>query len=662
MNKSFSIFDFLKGLAGRLKKEEYSFMVLMALAVGICTGLASVVFIKALSDLHGFLDAMAADRNMLYFILPAIGGLLVGPIIRFVAPEAKGHGVPNVIVAVSLERGKIRPMVAFAKTIASIMTIGTGGSCGREGPIVQIGSAIGSAISQMLSLNERRTVTLLASGAAAGISATFNAPIAGVIFSTEVIMKKAGLKEFGSIVVASVTSSVIAHSFLGDSPAFSLGTYSYDQMELPFYLVMGALSAFVALAFTKLLHRSENAFDKLKLDSIFKPALGGLLCGIFLYFAPGIYGSGFPAVSKALDGDFTLGVLVLLLVAKIAATSFTLGSGGSGGVFAPLLFMGAVFGAFFEKAAGTLFPNVVSSHGAYAVVGMAAVFAAAAKSPVTSIMLIFEMTRDYNIILPLMFATVVAMLVSDRMSRENIYTCKLAAMGIDLDELESKSILDTISVEDAMIPESHIVKIPAYMPIRDLESYFHMKEVKRCVVVDSAGRLFGVVNIKDLYRRPDLLDSGIVADICSRKLVKMRCDDSLEDAAMVFGSEPYHTVPVVDSFDSRKIMGLLRREDIISAYSNALKNKNVMERYLKSRKIQKATSAELLEIRIGSAYKCAGSPLSEIKLPDKCTVVTIFRNKEQIIPDGKTQVEIGDNLVILCSDADKVAKVLKEGG
>ncbi|HPN84404.1 MAG TPA: chloride channel protein, partial [Victivallales bacterium] len=524
-----------------------------------------------------------------------------------------------------------------------------------------IGSAIGSAISQFIGANERRTITLLAAGAAAGISATFNAPIAGVIFATEVIMKRAGLKEFGAIVVASVASSVVSHSFLGDNPAFSISKYGYESAELPFYIILGFFCAIIAVVFTKFLHRSETFFEKMKLDWTFKPALGGLLCGAILYFAPEIYGSGFPTITKTLDGSFSVKFLLLLLVAKIVATSFTLGSGGSGGVFAPLLFLGAVFGSIFEKVSSSFFPSIVSGHGAYATVGMAAIFAAAYRSPVTAILLIFEMTRDYNMVLPLMFATVIAVAVAEKISKENICTSKLAAMGVDFDMLESKNLLETISVEDAMIPETHIVKIPAYMPIRDLESYFHMKEVKRCIVIDSVGKLFGVINIKDLYKRPDIIDSGIVADICSRKVVTMREDDSLEDAAMTFGSEPYHTIPVVDSFDRKKIKGLLRREDIISAYSNALKNKNVVERFMKSRKIEKAVSAELLEIRAGNNYSCVGKKLSEIKLPDKCNIVTIFRNKEQIIPDGKTEILLGDNLVILCSDSDKVIKILREG-
>ncbi len=661
MNFKFPNIDYAKGLISKLKKEEYFFAIVMALSVGVITGFASVGFILVLNQLHGFLNGLAMERNFIYFLLPAVGGLLVGPIIRFVAPEAKGHGVSNVIVAVSLERGKIRPIVAFAKMVSSTLSIGSGGSCGREGPIVQIGPAIGSACSQCLGLNERRTITLLASGAAAGISATFNAPIAGVIFATEIIMKKAGVKEFGSIVVASVASSVISHSFLGDSPAFLLSKYEYTPSELPFYLLLGALCAVIAISFTWIFHKTENIFEKIKIDWTFKPAIGGFFCGIFLYITPEIYGSGFPAITHALEGSFPIKMLLILLVAKVFATSFTLGSGGSGGLFAPLLFLGAVCGGLFEKIAFSIFPSVVSGHGAYAVVGMAAFFAAAAHSPVTSIILIFEMTRDYNMILPLMFATVFATVVANKISKSNIYNSKLLAMGIDPDELSGKNLFERISVEEAMIPETHLVKVPAYMPIRDLESYFHMKDVKRCLVIDSLGKLFGIVNIKDLYKRQNIIDTGIIADICSQKVVTMRADDSLEDATMVFGHEPYHTIPVVDSFDSKKIVGLLRREDIISAYSNALKNKNVMDRFLKSRKIEKATSAELLEIRVSANYKCVGKKLSDTKLPNKCTVVTIFRNKEQIIPDGKTEIIAGDNLVILCSDADKVIKILREG-
>ena len=412
------------------------------------------------------------------------------------------------------------------------------------------------------------------------------------------------------------------------------------------------------IIFNNIFHKTENLFENLPLNTLFKPALGGLICGIFLFFAPGIYGSGFPAIQKALTGDYPLKILFLFLIAKIFATSFTLGSGGSGGVFAPLLFIGAIFGSLYDKITDIIFPST-SGNGAYSIVAMAAVFAAAAKAPVTPVILVFEMSRDYNIILPLMLGSITALLISHAFSSDSIYTIRLKEKGIDPDLLESKNLLENITVKDAMIPDSHIVKVPAYMPIRDLEAYFHMKGVKRAVVVDSASNLFGMVNIKDLYRKPELVDSGIVADICSKNPIIVRADDSLEDAALLFGSEPYHTIPVVDTFNSKKILGLLRREDIISAYSNALKNKNVMEKYLRSRRIQKAVSAELIELKVNSNYKCVGLKLSEIKFTEKSRIITIFRNKEQIIPDGNTVIENGDILVIISFNSEQVMKLLK---
>ncbi|HRR06124.1 MAG TPA: CBS domain-containing protein, partial [Victivallales bacterium] len=320
--------------------------------------------------------------------------------------------------------------------------------------------------------------------------------------------------------------------------------------------------------------------------------------------------------------------------------------------------IGAIFGSLYDKITDIIFPST-SGNGAYSIVAMAAVFAAAAKAPVTPVILVFEMSRDYNIILPLMLGSITALLISHAFSSDSIYTIRLKEKGIDPDLLESKNLLENITVKDAMIPDSHIVKVPAYMPIRDLEAYFHMKGVKRAVVVDSASNLFGMVNIKDLYRKPELVDSGIVADICSKNPIIVRADDSLEDAALLFGSEPYHTIPVVDTFNSKKILGLLRREDIISAYSNALKNKNVMEKYLRSRRIQKAVSAELIELKVNSNYKCVGLKLSEIKFTEKSRIITIFRNKEQIIPDGNTVIENGDILVIISFNSEQVMKLLK---
>lgn len=643
------------------RKSDFAFMVIASLVVGILTGLFAVYFIKAIYLLTDYFKGMAAETNWLYLILPAIGGLIIAPIFRFLAPEAKGHGVPDVILTVAAGRGLIRPIVVFAKSIGSIITISTGGSVGREGPIVQIGAGMGSTVAQFFRLNESRTITLLGAGAAAGLSATFNAPIAGVIFVTEVIMRKAGLKEFSSVVVASVSSSVVSRAMLGDDPAFRIPQFQMESYwELPFYLVLGILSALVGVLFIKTLLFSEETFDRLeKIPNILKPAIGGLLFGGLLFFFPQLYGTGFPVMEKVLNGEIVLPILILLIFAKIAATSICLGGGASGGVFAPALFIGAVTGGAFGRIANNLFPNVATEPRTYVIVGMAAVFGAAGRAPVTAIIIIFEMTRNYQLILPLMFATVISVLISEWLNKESIFTCQLAAKGISVESTDNRSVLEMITVGDAMLPMDKCLTVPAFMHLRDLEAYLHSNDGRRALVLDTHGRLFGIVTMQDLYRNSKLIDSGIVADICTKKMLTVHSADTLEDAMLVLGAEDIQSLPVVDYYDSKKCLGVIRSRDLVTAYSDALTDKELRKRYLQKMRFEKASHAEFIEYQLKREDAATERKIKDIKLPADCNIVTIFRGTDIIVPKGGTVLKSGDTLVAVTSTPDAFLEALK---
>ncbi|MCK4426545.1 MAG: chloride channel protein, partial [Deltaproteobacteria bacterium] len=365
-------------------------------------------------------------------VIPVLGALIGGPIIAYFATEAKGHGVPEVMKALILRGGRIRPRVAIAKIFASALCIGSGGSAGREGPIVQVGSALGSTVGQWLRLSDERIKNLVACGAAAGIAATFNAPIAGVAFSSELLMSEHQVAMLGNVVIASVSSSIISQIFLGARPAFEVPSYvMHSPWELLLYAVLGLLAALVGIMFIRMLDAFEEIFDNWKFPQAFKPAVGALLLGILAFSypylsgalpvsaeefrlglplienLPQVYGSGFPFMEDALQGKASFLLLAVLIFLKPLATSFTLGSGNSGGIFAPSLFTGAMLGGAYGYVAGALFPNIAGEVGAYALVGMAAVFAAAARAPLTSILIVFEMSGDYHLILPLMTASIV---------------------------------------------------------------------------------------------------------------------------------------------------------------------------------------------------------------------------------------------------------------
>ena len=412
-----------------------NYLIILAIVIGVLTGLGSVGFIFFLrliadfarDDVAGALEIFGSANLVL---LPAMGGLLVGPLISRFAPEAKGHGVPEVMTALATRGGRIRKRVVTVKVMASSMTIGFGGAAGREGPMVQIGSAIGSAIGQWARVSTKHVRTLVACGAAGGVAATFNAPIAGAIFSMEVLMGRIHT-DFLLVLLTSLSSCMVARHFLGNYPAFYPWAYELQgPSELPLYFLMGIVAGLAAIVYVRLLYRSEDLFQSWKFPEYLKPAVGGLLVGLVLRFYPQVYGTGFPAIESALAVRFPWELLVGLLFAEIVANCATLGSGGSGGVFAPSLYMGAMLGGAYGTLVHTLFPETTGGSGAYAMVGMAAFFAAAAKAPTTSILILFEMTNDYRIMLPLMAATVASVSISHWRLPHSIYTLKLHNRGI----------------------------------------------------------------------------------------------------------------------------------------------------------------------------------------------------------------------------------------
>jgi len=414
-----------------------NYLIILAVVVGILTGFGSVGFILVLESIaewarEGIAGALEFLGPANLVLLPALGGLAAGPLIHHFAREARGHGVPEVMTALAIRGGRIRKRVALVKIIASSFTIGFGGAAGREGPMVQIGSAIGSSIGQAAKLTDHNIRTLVACGAAGGIAATFNAPIAGAIFAMEVLMRRIHA-DFLLVLLTSLSSAMIARHFLGNYPAFRVTPYELASPgELPLYFLMGLVIGAAAIFYVKLLYRSEEWFANWQFPEWLKPAIGGLFVGLILRFFPQVYGSGFPAMTSALYVRFSFELLAALFVMELIANCATLGSGGSGGVFAPSLFMGGMIGGAFGMLVHTVFPEWTGGSGAYAMVGMAAFFAAAAKAPTTSILILFEMTNDYRIMLPLMAATVASVYLSHQLLPHSIYTLKLFQRGIHL--------------------------------------------------------------------------------------------------------------------------------------------------------------------------------------------------------------------------------------
>lgn len=434
---------------GRWLREGSTGLVVLAIAIGAGAGLGAVAFRWLITTFthvfsghadysvaggqaHPWLPALGP-----WFLLlaPALAGLLYGPLVYRFAPEARGHGVPEVMYAVAERGGRIPVQVSVVKALASAMCIGSGGSVGREGPIVQIGSALGSAFGRLAKLPESRLRVLVACGAAGGIAATFNAPLAGPMFAMELILRDFAVESFGAVVLASVTASVVGRAVFGNTAFLALPPFAlHSPVEYLLFAALGVVVGASGVLFTRVLYWIEDACDwAWRGPEWLRPAVGGLLLGGLLLLLPEMYGVGYPVLENAVEGRYLLGFLLVLLIGKIVATSLTIGIGGSGGVFAPSLFIGAMGGTAFGILVHAWLPQLTASPGVYGLIGMGAAFAGAARAPITAIIVLFELTGQYTVILPLMGAIVIAAQTSRALSRDTIYTLKLRRRGIDLD-------------------------------------------------------------------------------------------------------------------------------------------------------------------------------------------------------------------------------------
>ena len=392
-----------------------------------------------------------------YAVIPVIGGLIYGPLIYRYAREARGHGVPEVMIAVAEGGGRIRPQVAAVKSLASALTIGTGGSVGREGPIVQIGSALASSLGQWVKMPESRLRILVACGAAGGISATFNAPLTGVFFGVEIILREFSTEAIFTVMLSAMIADLIGRQFAGTAPFLSGLPPGIALHHLSSYLLIAALAvvaALLGLAFAKILYATEDLCDKVwgNRPEWARPAAGGIALGLLLLALPQMYGVGYPVLYQAVGGSYALWFLIVLAAGKIIACSLTIGIGGSGGVFAPSLFIGATSGMAFGEIAGHLIGPAAGQPALYAVVAMGAVFASAARAPLTAVASVVEMTGDYSLTLPVMLAVAIATATSRALSYGTIYTTKLLRRGTDIDHPLSADPFEDLTAADAMHP------------------------------------------------------------------------------------------------------------------------------------------------------------------------------------------------------------------
>src|SRR5664279_2346072 len=556
-------------------------LLVLAVLVGTGAGLGAVVFRAMISGLTHLFTGYA-DYSLLghaanphlpwlgrWFVVgaPVVAGLLYGPLVYRFAREARGHGVPEVMVAVARNGGKIRPQVAVIKALASALCIGGGGSVGREGPIVQIGSALGSSLAQLVHLDERRVRLLVACGAAGGIAATFNAPLAGVFFAMELILRQWSAPSFGMVVLSSVTASVIGRAVLGASPFLTLPAFHIDHLvQYPLFALLGVLAGLIGVVFSRVLYGIEDACDwAWRGPEWLRPAVGGLLLGGLLLVLPQMYGVGYPVLGRAIAGGYTIAFLAALLIGKLAACSLTIGIGGSGGVFAPSLFCVAMAGTIFGDVVHAVAPQAGGSVGAYALVGMGAVFAGAARAPITAVVILFELTGEYTIILPLMLAIVLATGVSQLISHDTVYTRKLLRRGIDIDEPADATMRrQPVTAFMANPPAA----VPMDADLHTVASRFAATGDSSLPVLDDADRYLGAINAHDIL---DALAAGEASDVGAliATVDPVAMDSSIGEVLRRLDRGD-NAVPVTR--DDGALIGWIRHRDILAALATTTQN------------------------------------------------------------------------------------------
>ncbi len=643
---------------------ESGVIVLTALLVGAGAGLGAVAFrwmitaarIVFYTDFGGL---FSSTPWLALLLIPAIGGLITGPIIFHFAREAKGHGVPEVMEAVAIRGGRIRWQVGAVKAIASAICIGSGGSVGSEGPIAQIGAALGSYIGQLLNLSDDRVKNLVACGAAGGIAAVFNAPIAGAIFAIEVILGRLNTVYFGAVVISSVTASVVAHIFAGDISVFTVPKYSLvTPWELLLYALLGAIAGVASVGFSRLLYWTEDLFDSMRrIPDYFKPAIGGILLGVVGIISinqgnfPAVFGTGYDTITEVLFSRTTFLIVLALFLLKLLATIFTLGSGSSGGIFAPSLFMGAMLGGAFGHLMHTMMPGATASAGAYALVGMAAFFAGATHAPMTAILILFEMTNDYRIILPLMLATVISTLLSSIVSHNSIYTLKLTRKGIRLQEGQDIDVMQAVLVQEVMSTE--IETVSPDMSLNVLSELMNRTHHHSFPVTNPARELIGMVSMQDLERAmmegPIL--GKVVKDIATTTgIVSVFPDDPMWKALKKLGARNVARLPVVEKDNEKVLIGVIGENDIVRAYNHAIARRAQAQYRTELLRLGRLDNAGFVQMEVSKNSPITGRRLRDITLPEGCLIISVRRGRRLGIPDGYTVLQPGDKVTALARD------------
>ncbi len=654
----------------RYQLSENNILFLVAVVLGFLVGVGVWFFRQSIEWLHElfveqlayeffgrFFESMELPRELGIIPMLIIAGVIVGFIVKRFVGHEKVHGVSGIMEAVALAGGRLPYMKMPFKILASALSLGAGASVGPEDPSVQIGANLGSMVGHKLHLKEEHLTLLVAAGSASAISAAFNAPIAGVFFALEVILGEFSSRSFGVVVLAAVISSAFTQGVRGANPIFGGLHFALgNPTQLPLYALLGLLLAPIAAITIRVIYWQHDFWhERIQLSPLAKTALAGALVALVALFFPQIMGAGEHVMHEVLSGEahFTIIFLIALAFTKLLMTAVSVAGGFVGGVFAPTLFIGIMLGSAFGHLMALFLPEyVMGVPQAYAIAGMAGMLAGVVRAPITAILLVFELTNDYLLILPMMLTSVLSVFFADRFSPAGLYHLGLMRHGIHLKPGRDVDLMQGIQVREAMHTPPPTIHYRA--TLEELRRELRKQHTSSLCVLDDDGLLYGIVTMTDLQRAyeravgdPEAkLEALTVGDICTREVITIAPDEPLWAAIRRMGEHNIGRLPVVKP-GTREVIGLLRRHNVMEAYNMAVMRKFHDQHVAEQIRLQALTGAEVVEAIVSDESPVAGKRLCEIKWPPEAIVASVVRKNKLIVPHGDTKLRAGDTLTIV---------------
>lgn len=648
-----------------------SLLTLLAILVGVLAALGSALFRAALSQTHDLffvtgLDLLAALGPVAVAFLPAFGGLLVGVLDVGLAGNEESYGVARIVEAMALRGGRLKAQPALVRIVSAIITLGSGGSAGLQDPNVHIGAMLGSWLGQRIRLSSARIKALVGSGAAAGIAATFNAPITGVFFALEILLGRFSSSALGVVMLASITASLVSRALRGNMPLFGSAAFAIcSQGEMLLYLGLGVLTALVATFYARLLHFVGDRFAKSGIHEAWRPAAGGLIVGVIGIFFPQILGIGIPFMEALLAGQGplaqgtlwpALASLLALALLKPLATALTLGSGGSGGIFAPSLFIGASLGAGYGLLMDALVPGSIGSPASYALVGMGGILAGTIQAPITCILFIFELTHDYRVILPIMLCATVSALLARYLNKDSVYTAPLTRRGITLPRSFDVNPMETVQVDEIM--QGDVPTLRLNSPLAEMAALFSQHRHEALVVLDQEGQLAGLVPYAAFERVQETTGNVRARELVREHPATLFPDETVDDALRLLSRDDLEVIPVISRTGLNKVVGLVRSQDLIAAYNTALARQEERERRMQAMELTSRGGGSLLRVTLTPASAAVGHWIADLNLPSYGAIILyIQRGEKVVVPRGDTRLLAHDVLTIELEQPEQMRRV-----